>query len=73
MIIGNRGILEYPDLDAGAIAMDAKQDAAQTTRGSRTNTTGMPLGCLPATSELHVEFGPGIRTRPTPHYGLLRT
>ena len=26
-------------------------------RGCRTNTTGMPLGCLPATSELHVSLG----------------
>ena len=50
------GIREYPDIGAE----DANQDATRIprSRGCRTNTTGMPLGCLPqpATSELHVSF-----------------
>ena len=51
------GILEYPD----AGAEDANHDATRIPQGCRTNTTGMPLGCLPATmpatSELHVGLG----------------
>ena len=50
------GIREYPDVGAD----DANQDATRMPRGCRKNTTGMPLGCLPAT-RIACEFGPGTR------------